>query len=96
MRVISKHPKLSEFWSKYPNAEKPLLAWHRLAEHAHWASFAEIRKDYPHADMVGRFVVFNIGGNKYRLIVRILHRRGRIYISHVLTHRDYSLGGWKD
>jgi mRNA interferase HigB len=63
MHVISLKP-LRDFWASHPDAEKPLLAWHREAEHALWETFADVREAYPHADKVGRFVIFNIGGNK--------------------------------
>ncbi len=64
MRVISKHPKLSEFWTEHPDAETPLLAWHREVEQAGWKNLADVRSHYSHADQVGRYVVFDIGGNK--------------------------------
>jgi mRNA interferase HigB len=70
MHVISQK-KLREFWAKWPEAEAPLRAWHRLVEQATWESFADVREVYPHADRVGRCTVFNVGGNKYRLVVVI-------------------------
>ncbi len=56
---------------------------------------ADLRKTYPHADAVGDFTVFNIGGNKYRLATQINYQSGRIYIRHVMTHEEYSKEGWK-
>lgn len=50
---------------------------------------------FPHADKVGKFTVFNVGGNKVRLIAAIHYNRGKIYIRHVLTHREYDKGAWK-
>jgi mRNA interferase HigB len=55
----------------------------------------EVRKEFPHADLYGKFVIFNIGGNKYRLIAVIHYNRRKVYVRHVLTHADYSLGKWK-
>jgi mRNA interferase HigB len=95
MRVISKHPKLSEFWAEHPPAEGPLLAWYQLVSHADWQEFADVRRDYPHADQVGRFTVFNIGGNKYRLAVLINYPKGKIYVHRVMTHKEYDRGDWK-
>ena len=96
MRVIAKHPKLSDFWKKHPDAKTPLLAWHRLTEHATWRDFADVRRDYGHADAVDRFVVFNIGGNKYRLVVVIGYAKSKVYVHRVMTHKEYDLGRWKE
>lgn len=95
MHVIAKHPKLSDFWALYPDAERPLLAWYREAKHADWKNFGDVRESYGSADQVGRFTVFNIGGNKYRLITVIHFGTGKVYIRHVLTHKQYDEGHWK-
>lgn len=58
-------------------------------------SFAELRMTFPSADLVGDLVVFNIGGNKYRLIVSFHFNRGKVYVRHVLTHGEYDRGAWK-
>ena len=95
MHVISERA-LREFWAVHPDAAGPLRAWLRAAEHADWGTFAEVRETYASADQVGRFTVFNIGGNKYRLITVIHFNRGKVYVRHVLTHSDYDRGKWKD
>jgi mRNA interferase HigB len=95
MRVISER-MLREFWTLHPDAEKPLRAWHRTAEHATWEKFADVRDVYRSADQVDKFTVFNIGGNKYRIITAIHFNRGIVYVRHVLTHRDYDEGKWKE
>jgi mRNA interferase HigB len=94
MRVISNR-KLRGFCEDHPDAERPLQAWYRVARHADWSSFADVRAIYSHADQVGRFTVFNIGGNKYRLIVDIHFNRSIIFIHRVLTHKEYDAGDWK-
>jgi mRNA interferase HigB len=94
MHVISEK-KLRQFWRKHRAAEVPLRAWHRAAEHAAWNSFADIRNVYAHADQVGRCTVFNIGGNKFRLVVVVHFNRGKVYIRHVMTHEEYDQGLWK-
>ncbi|MEN6404850.1 MAG: type II toxin-antitoxin system HigB family toxin [Thermoguttaceae bacterium] len=94
MHVISEK-KLREFWEKQPEAETPLRAWLRVAEHAAWESFADVRRVYPSADQVGRCTVFDIGGNRFRLVVVVHFNRGRLYVRHVLTHREYDKGKWK-
>jgi mRNA interferase HigB len=95
MHVISEK-LLRDFWRSHPQAETPLRAWLRVAEHADWQNFADVRANYAAADQVGKFTVFNIGGNKYRLITAIHFNRGKVYVRMVLTHADYDRGGWKD
>jgi mRNA interferase HigB len=95
MHVISKK-KLREFWDKQSHAKSPLEAWYQVARHAEWENFADVRNAFKTADLVGRFVVFNIGGNKYRLIAAIHFNRGKVFIRHVLTHAEYDQGKWKD
>ena len=64
--------------------------------HSRFASAAEVRRVFPKADQIGRFTVFNIGGNKARLIAAVHYNRGKVYIRHVLTHAEYDRGRWKD
>ena len=94
MHVISQK-KLREFWEQSPEAETPLRAWHRVVEHADWKTSANVRETYSHADQVGRCIVFNVGGNKFRLVVVIHFNRGKVYIRHILTHEEYDRGVWK-
>ena len=95
MHVISKK-KLREFWGVHAKAKSPLETWYQVAKHAAWESFADLRKTFPTADRVGRFVVFDIGGNKYRLIAAIHFNRGKLFVRHVLTHAEYDERKWKD
>ena len=95
MRIISRR-KLREFWETHPDAKEPLLYWYRVTEKASWQNLAEVRQDFPHADPVGECTVFNIKGNSYRLITVIKYRTWTVYTLHVLTHREYDKGGWKD
>jgi mRNA interferase HigB len=94
MHVISLK-KLRTFWEGHPDAESALRSWHRQVEQASWGSFADVRATYRSADQVGKFTVFNIGGNKYRLIAAIHYNRGKVYVRHVLTHAEYDAGAWK-
>ncbi|NOT58643.1 MAG: type II toxin-antitoxin system HigB family toxin [Acidobacteria bacterium] len=95
MRIISRKA-LREFWERHPAAENPLQDWYRIVSHTGWKNLAEARSDFPHADAVGDCTVFNIGGNKFRLIVKLRYARQRIYIRNVLTHREYDKEKWKD
>lgn len=58
--------------------------------------FVQLRETFPQADQVGKFTVFNIGGNKIRLIAAVHYNRNKIYIRHVLTHQEYNTGKWKE
>jgi len=95
MRVITRK-RLVEFGTDHPDARQPLMDWFTLASKGKFASFAELRGTFAAADHVGKFTVFNIGGNKYRLIAAIHYNRGIMYIRHVLTHAEYDLGKWKE
>jgi mRNA interferase HigB len=88
-RVISRKA-LREFADAHQDAETPLDDWYRTAKRLWWASLVDVRKTYPHADAVGEFTVFNIGGNKYRLAAYINYRTGKVYVRHVMTHEEYS------
>lgn len=94
MRVISK-PKLQEFWAKNSDSDVPLLNWYKQAKKSDWKNIAEIKASFPHADAVNECTVFNIGGNKYRLITKINYKTKIIFIRFVLTHFDYNKGKWK-
>jgi mRNA interferase HigB len=95
MHIISLK-MLRAFWKEYPEAERPLRTWYKIARKVDWKTFAAVRSAFPHADQVGKFTVFNMGGNKYRLIVVIHLNRGKIYVRHVLTHAEYAKGQWKE
>jgi len=94
VRIISRKA-LRDFANKHTDAETPLDDWYRTAKRAQWVSIIDVRKTYPHADAVGDFTVFNIGGNKYRLAVYIKYPSRRIYIRYVMTHEEYSREDWK-
>lgn len=95
MHIISKK-KLREFWTQHPRAKVSLESWYRVAKKAKWAGFAAVRITFPKADHVGRCVIFDIGGKKYRLIAVIHFDRNRLFVRHVLTHAEYDEGKWKD
>ena len=94
MRVISK-PAILQFSERHRDALVPLLNWYRIAKRADWGSLADVRKDFAHADIVGRRTVFNIHGNNYRLIARVNYKTKRVFILHILTLIEYSKGDWK-
>jgi mRNA interferase HigB len=95
MRVISRK-RLRQFWMTHSDARAPLSAWYTIAKKADWTNFADIKRFAAgSADAVGRCVVFNIGGNKYRLVVRVHYVSQKVFIVGVFTHREYDEDQWK-
>lgn len=98
MRIISEKP-LREFAKKYADAAKPLEAWRKLVQQGRFQNLAELKRTFPSVDMVPvkdrDFYVFNIGGNKYRLIAAIHFNTQMLFVRHVLTHPEYDTGRWK-
>jgi len=72
-----------------------LLAWYQIARVRKWRSLVEVRRDFSHADLVGDWTVFNIGGNDFRLVVDIWYPGQVVYVKAVLTHAEYDKGRWK-
>ena len=95
MRVIAKRP-LVQFWTKHPEAERPFRSWLTLCRSKNFENFAQLKQTFRTVDKVGRFVVFDIGGNKFRLIVVVHVNRKRIYVRAVLTHEDYDQDQWRN
>lgn len=94
MNVICKR-QLFEKAAQFPDAITPIRSWYRIAVVARWEDLEDVRRVYPAADMIGTLAIFNIGGNKYRLIVRMIFRSKRIYIKELLTHAQYDKEKWK-
>lgn len=95
MHVISRKA-LRLFWERHADSKVPLIRWFQIIEQTNFANFAHLRKTFPSADMVDRIVVFNIAGNKYRLITSMHFNRAKVFVRHVLTHADYDRGDWKE
>jgi mRNA interferase HigB len=94
VHVISRK-KLKEAALRHPELEPALDAWFRIAKKALWQNLTDVRKTFVSADVVEKWTVFNIKGNKYRLITEINYRFQRIYVRHVLTHAQYDQEKWK-
>ncbi len=89
MRIIARKT-LREFWEKHPDAEQPLQAWYHDVKQANWKSPGDIKVAHRNTSFVGRNrVVFNIKGNKYRIVVAIHYDFGIVFIRFVGTHKDY-------
>ena len=94
MRVI-KRGALEQFWQEHPDAKASLESWYAVLRKADWKTPVEMKRVYPNADLVGRRTVFNIAGNKYRLIARVNYQTQRVFVLYILTHPEYDRGGWK-
>jgi mRNA interferase HigB len=94
VHIISRKA-LIQFWKKYPDSQTSLARWFKVLQKTDFRSFVELRTVFPSADMVDKWIVFNISGNKYRLIASIHFNRSKVYIRHVLTHAEYNRGDWK-
>lgn len=95
MHIISAS-RLKEFYGKYPDAESSLRSWNKLTRLAQWQNLTEVRQTFNSADQVGKLTVFDIGGNKYRLIAYIDYKTKKVFIRHVLTHTEYDTNHWKN
>ena len=95
MHLITRK-RLLEFAKKHPECSTAIDSWYRIVKHTKFNSFAELKQTFPSADQVGKLTVFNIGGNKARLIAAIHYNTSRVYIRYVLTHKEYDRGSWKE
>lgn len=94
MHLITKKA-LKVFWQKYPDSKTALERWSRIIQKNNFNNFAQLKNTFPSADLVNNLTVFNISGNKYRLICAIHFNRQKIYIRNILTHQEYDRGAWK-
>jgi len=89
MRIVALGT-LRDFWLHHPEAEVPLRSWYALASRAHWSSPAEVRAAYRTASFVaGNRIVFDIGGNRFRLVVAVHYNRRAMFVRFVGTHAEY-------
>lgn len=95
MHVITRK-RLRDFAVRHRDAAEPLGVWHALMSKADFGSFTELKRVFGSVDKVGKFTVFDIGGNKYRLVAAIHYNRRKVYIRHVLTHAEYDRDKWKE
>jgi mRNA interferase HigB len=96
---VNSEKLLWDFTKKYADAAEPLRAWRRLVLHGHFRTFVELKRTFSGVDLVsvkrGTFYVFNIKGNKYRLIATILFSLQELTVRYVLTHAEYDTERWK-
>jgi mRNA interferase HigB len=99
MRIIGESA-VKQWATRYPDAATWLKNWLTITQGADWANLAEVRQSYPHADAVKvnsghDATVFNVAGNKYRLITAIHFNRRAVFAMIFLTHAEYSKHLWK-
>lgn len=94
MHVITRK-RLLEFAKQHPNTSQSLDVWYRIVKSTDILNFSELKAIFPSVDKIGNLTVFNIGGNKIRLIAAIHYNSQNLYIRHVLTHKKYDEEKWK-
>lgn len=94
MHIVS-HKAIRRFCGRRREAANALNYWYKVAKRATWTSFVEVKQTFNTADFVAPYVVFDLGGNKYRLIAEIHFRRQVLFIRSILTHQEYEKGAWK-
>ena len=92
MRVIS-NKTLTDFSAIYSLAGEPLQVWRKIIESRAFANYSEIKKTFNAVDKVGNYFVFDIGGNKYRIVCAIHFNHQKLFVRHVFTHKEYDK--WK-
>jgi mRNA interferase HigB len=94
VRIISRK-RLVAFWAKRPDARDPLEVWYSLMKKNEFQDFAGLKIAFGAVDRVKPLYVFDIGGNKYRLVAAVHFNRSIVYVRHILTHKEYDEEKWK-
>lgn len=95
MHVIS-YRRLREYSEKHADCRDALNDWYKAANQADWSNLIDVQTIFPKAEAVRNFTVFNIKGNKYRLIVDINYEKRLIYIKYIFTYAEYDKEDWKN
>lgn len=95
MHIITKR-RIVEAKELYPETQSGLDGWFNIMKNNDFSSYAELKRTFNSVDKVGHLFVFNIGGNKLRLIASIHFNRKKVYIRHILTHKAYDKGTWRE
>ena len=94
MHVIT-HSRIVEAQTRYPECRSALDYWYRMMKRGRYTHFSELKTTFGSVDKVGPFYVFDVGGNKLRLVAAVHFNTGKVFIRHVLSHSDYDRGQWK-
>lgn len=95
MHIITKR-RITEAQHKYRDFASALDGWFTVVKRNKFTSFADLKRAFNSVDKVGKLFVFDIAGNKLRLIASIHFNRQRLYIRHILTHKEYDAGKWRN
>lgn len=100
MRIIS-YKAITDFAKHHADAREPLDDWYEVVRAADWNSIADVRSVFPHADAVkvasgNTVTVFNVRGNKYRLVAAVKYQWGMVYLLRIMTHGEYNKNQWKE
>ena len=87
---------MREFWQKHPEAENAMREWIQSVKLADWNSFSDVRKTFNHADIYGNCTIFDVGGNKYRVIAKVAYQIKVVFIRFVMTHKEYDEKKWQN
>lgn len=89
MQIIARRT-LRLFWERHAQAEAPLRSWYSMVSPADWTGPADIRRQFGSADFVGdNRVIFDIGGNRFGLVVRVSYEYARVLVKFIGTHAEY-------
>ncbi len=93
MHIITQS-RIWEAMKQHPEAASALEGWYRVMKKNQFSNFSELKKSFNNVDKVGSLFVFDVGGNKLRLISHIHFNRQKVYIRHILTHKEYDKNNW--
>jgi mRNA interferase HigB len=94
VRIVSRKA-ITQGTAKHSEWAASLNAWYKITQNADWKSFTEVRSTWKSADLVGRYVVFDISHNKCRLIATIKYKWKMVYIRRILSHSEYDKKDWQ-
>ncbi len=94
MHIITQK-RINDAKAAYPEAAAGLDHWYKSMRTMRFRDFAELRQSFGSVDKAGKLFIFDIGGNKLRLIAAIHFNSGKVFIRHILSHADYDRNQWK-
>lgn|SRR3989338_371209 len=94
MRILGRDT-VQAFMERYPDSESSLKSWVQAIEANSFKHLNELKQTFGSADYVRPYIVFNISGNKYRLIALVNYQIGAVFVEQILTHREYDRGKWR-
>lgn len=94
MHIITKR-RIEEAKNLFPDCASALEGWKKVMKSNNFNCFSDLKSSFNAVDKVGELFVFNIGGNKLRLIASVHFNRNKVYIRHILTHKAYDKGLWR-